>query len=81
MHEPSRHTTSEHATHAQISVFTTDDAHPDSIDHLDELGNTARSSRTTDDLGNMQRNTRRDSSPDDRRDPDFGYGGGNSDLF
>lgn len=70
--------------HAPVPVLTTDDAHPDSIDHLDELGNTARSARNTDALGNTTRDSRHDSSPDDRRDPDFGYGGGgrgNSDLF
>lgn len=91
--KPSRRHPSMHETfqrpvqitpHNQIPALATDDAHPDSIDHLDELGNTARSSRTTDALGNTTRDSRHDSSPDDRRDPDFGYGGGgrgNSDLF
>ena len=57
---------------------------PDNKEHSDELGNIARSSRNVDDLGSVGRDAYRDSSPDDRSDPDFGYGGGgggNSDLF
>ncbi len=54
---------------------------PDADRSDDGIGrpNTSSRSSSIDELGNPSRNTHRnDSGPDCRRDPDFGYGGGNS---